>query len=177
MLSVKEAQERILERISPLDALELSVGDSHGCVLAETVTSPEDIPAYSTAAIDGFALRSDDTAAAAQTPRSLTVVGDASGGRPFAGRVAHGEAVRVVSGSAIPEGADSVVRAKDVAVVGSSMAIGRAVSPGENVRPAGEDIARAAAAVREIMESVERLDVPLVVDVRAGKNWGDLKNI
>lgn len=149
MLSAKEAQERILERISPLDALELSVSDAHGCVLAETVTAPEDLPAYATAAVDGFALRSEDTAGAATTPRSLTIIGEAAGGRPFAGRVAHGEGVRVASGAAIPEGADAIVRAGDVAVVGSSMAIGRALGSGENVRPAGEDIARGESVMRE----------------------------
>ena len=55
MLSASEAQQRILERISVLDPLELSITDAHGCVLAETVTAPEDLPPYATAAIDGFA--------------------------------------------------------------------------------------------------------------------------
>lgn len=149
MLSAKEAQERILERIPVLDPLELSVSDAHGCVLAETVAAPEDLPAFTTAAVDGFALRSEDTATATTTPRSLTIIGEAAGGRPFAGRVAHGEAVRVSSGAAIPEGADAIVRTGDVAVVGSSMAIGRSMARGENVRPAGEDIARGELVMRE----------------------------
>lgn len=149
MPSAKEAQARILERISALDAFELAVSDAHGCVVAETVTAPEDLPAFTTAAIDGFALRADDTATASSTPRSLTIVGEAAGGRPFAGRVAHGECVRITAGGAIPEGADAIVATGDVAVVGSSMAIGRALSPGEQVRPAGEDLARGEAVIRD----------------------------
>lgn len=125
-----------------LDPLELSVSDAHGCVLAETVTAPEDLPPHPSAASEGFALRSEDTTHAGASPASLTIIGEAAGGRPFAGRIAHGEAVRVSGGATLPEGADAVVLRDDVAVVGSSMAIGRAVAHSDNVRPAGEDIAR-----------------------------------
>jgi molybdopterin molybdotransferase len=142
MLSVKEAQDRILQRISVLDPLELSVAEAHGCVLAETATAPEDLPATPSAAGDGFALRSEDTTSADAAPVSLTVIGEANAGRPFAGRVAFGETVRVTSGATLPDGSDAIVRKEDVAVVGSSMAIGRAVARGDNVRPAGQDVAR-----------------------------------
>ena len=142
MLSVKDAQDRILQRISVLDALELSVTEAHGCVLAETVTAPEDLPASATADTDGFALRAEDTSPANATPVSLTVIGEANAGRPFAGRVAFGDAVRVAAGATLPDGSDAIVRKDDVAVVGSSMAIGRAVTAGLNVRPAGQDVAR-----------------------------------
>ena len=142
MLSVAEAQQRILERISPLDALELSITDAHGSVLAETVTAPEDLPAFPSAAIDGFAIRSADTSDAANSPVSLTIIGEAATGRPFAARVTHGEAVRVAAGASLPEGTDAVVHREDVAVVGSSMAIGKAIPSGVNARPAGEDVAK-----------------------------------
>ena len=139
---MKEAQDRILQRISVLDPLELSVAEAHGCVLAETVTAPEDLPAAPSAAIDGFALRSEDTSAANASPVSMTVIGEAHAGRPFAGRVAFGEAIRVTAGATLPDGSDAVVRKDDVAVVGSSMAVGRGVERGANVRPAGQDVAR-----------------------------------
>ncbi len=142
MLSVSEAQQRMLERIAPLDALEVSISDAHGCVLAETVTAPEDLPAFPSAATDGFAIRSGDTSGAASSPVSLTIIGEAATGRPFAGRVTHGEAVRIVAGGSLPEGTDAVVRREDVAVVGSSMAIGKAIGASTNVRPAGEDVAK-----------------------------------
>lgn len=142
MTSVREVQERILERISVLDALELSVSDAHGCVLSETVAAPEDLPPFATAAIDGFAMRSEDASGAESTPVSLTIVGEAGGASRFVGKLARGEAVRVSAGTALPEGVDAVVRAADVAVVGSSMAIGRSLRPGENVRPAGQDVAK-----------------------------------
>jgi molybdopterin molybdotransferase len=142
MLSVTEAQQRILQRISPLDALELSITDAHGCVLAETVTAPEDLPAFPSAATDGFAIRSADTTNAATSAVSLTIIGEAASGRPFAARVTHGEAVRISAGASLPEGTDAVVRREDVAVVGSSMAVGKAIGASTNVRPAGEDVAK-----------------------------------
>jgi molybdopterin molybdotransferase len=153
MLSARDAQHRILERISVLDPLELPISDAHGCVLAERVTAPEALPPFSTAALDGFALRSQDTAAAVSSAVSLQIVGEAAGGRPYQGTVSQGEAVRISTGAAIPEGADGIARPDDVAVVGSSMAIGRAVSRGDNVRPAGEDVT----AGETIMEEGQRI--------------------
>jgi molybdopterin molybdotransferase len=142
MLSASEAQQRILERISVLEPLELSIIDAHGCVLAETVTAPEDLPPYASAAADGFAIRSSDTTNASSTAVSLTIIGEAAAGRPFAGRVTHGEAVRVSAGASLPDGTDTVTRKDDVAVVGSSMAIGKPIPGGENIRPSGEDVSK-----------------------------------
>src|SRR5688500_4746554 len=140
MLSAADVQQRILERIAPLDALELSITDAHGCVLAETVTAPEDLPPHPSAATDGIAIRSTDTANPPPTPVSLTIIGDAAAGRPFAARVTHGEAVRISSGASLPDGTDAIVHRDDVAVVGSSMAIGKTISTNNGVRPAGEDV-------------------------------------
>lgn len=140
MLTVSEAQQRILERMSVLDAIEMSITDAHGCVLAESVTAPEDLPPYASAALDGFAIRASDTSSAAQQAVSLTIIGEAATGRPFAGRVTHGEAVRISAGASLPDGTDTVTRKEDVAVVGSSMAIGRPITSGTNIRPSGEDV-------------------------------------
>lgn len=125
-----------------MDALELSITDTHGCVLAETVTAPEDLPPLPSASTDGFAIRSMDTANAASTPVSLTIIGEAAAGRPFAARVTHGEAVRISAGASLPDGTDAIVQRDEVAVVGSSMAIGKSIDSGTGVRPAGTDVAK-----------------------------------
>lgn len=149
MITVNEAREKILQRINVLDPLELTLSESHGCVLAETVTAPEDLPAFPSSGMDGYALRSADTAGAASTPVSLTVIGEAAAGTPFAGRLSPGEAVRIMTGGAVPEGTDAVIPQEDVAVVGSSLAIGRIVAAGDHIRPAGEDVARGEAVLQE----------------------------
>ncbi|HVE91478.1 MAG TPA: gephyrin-like molybdotransferase Glp [Actinomycetota bacterium] len=153
MLTVADARTRILDQTSPLDPLELSVTEAHGCVLAEHVTSPEALPPFPSASSDGFALRAGDTSGAASTPVGLTIIGEAAAGRPFAGRVASGEAVRIKAGTALPEGADAVVRQDLVAVVGSSLAIGTPVIVGANLRPAGGDVAKG----ERIMETGQRI--------------------
>ena len=68
---------------------------------------------------------------------SLTIIGEAALGRPFAGRVTHGEAIRISAGASLPDGTDTVARKDDVAVVGSSMAIGKPIPAGDNIRPSG----------------------------------------
>src|SRR5687767_14760489 len=117
MLSVDEARAKILDAITPLEPLEIPSGEAQGCVLAEAVHASEDVPAFPNSALDGYALRSADTADAARQPVSLTIVGEAAAGRPFAGRVSAGEAVRIFTGAVIPEGADAVVGQEDVAAV------------------------------------------------------------
>jgi molybdopterin molybdotransferase len=142
MLSVDEARQRILEKVRVLDPLELAATEAHGCVVAEKVTASEDLPPFPNSAMDGYAIRSADVADAGRSPVSLTIIGEAAAGRPFAGRLGTGETVRIFTGAVIPDGADAVVPQEDVAVVGSSMALGRAVAPRTNVRPAGEDLSR-----------------------------------
>lgn len=140
MLTVDDARRHILDAITPLDPLELAIAEAHGSVLAEEVCAAEDLPPFPSSALDGYAIRSADTEPAARAPLSLTVIGEAAAGRPFAGRVAVGEAVRIFTGAVIPEGTDAVVGQEDVAVVGSSMAIGKPIARGSAVRPAGEDV-------------------------------------
>lgn len=153
MLSVDEARRRILDRITPLEPLELATSEAHGCVLAEQVMALEDVPPFANSALDGYALRSEDTADTVRTPVSLTIIGEAAAGRPFAGRVAAGEAVRIYTGAVLPDGADAVIGQEEVAAVGSSMAVGRVVNAGEAVRPAGDDLARGAL----VLEQGQRL--------------------
>lgn len=149
MLSVEEARQRILDSIGVLEPLELAVSEAHGCVLAEDVVAGEELPPFHNSALDGYAVRAEDTSPAERTPVGLTVVGESAAGRPFAGRVGPGECARIFTGAAIPDGADAVVAQEEVVVVGSSMAVGRAVQVGEAVRPPGEDVARGDVVLRE----------------------------
>jgi molybdopterin molybdotransferase len=164
MIPVADARDRVLDQIKPLEPLEMSVTDAHGCVLAETVTAPEDLPPQPTAAIDGFAIKSEDTTTAETAPVSLTIIGETAATRPFAGRVSHGEAVRIAAGASLPEGTDAVVHRDDVAVVGSSMAVGHAIPAGRDVRPAGEDIARGDPVMQE-GQRVRGMDVGVLAAI------------
>src|SRR5262245_40987852 len=84
-----------------------------GRVLAAAVVSPVDVPGFPRAAMDGFAVRAEDTFGAdAYNPLPLTLVGEALPARPFAGTVAPGQAVRIMTGAPLPAGADAVLVAE-----------------------------------------------------------------
>jgi len=140
LLSVEEARERILSRIEPLAPLDVPLTEAHGCVLAREVVAEEDIPSFASSAMDGFAVRAADVAAARATPVELRIVGRALIGRAPEGTVGHGEAMRIATGAPIPAGADAVIPIEDCEVVGERVRVLAPVPEGKHVRPAGEDL-------------------------------------
>lgn len=119
-----------------------------GRVLDAAVVSEIDVPGFDRATMDGYAVRADDTeGAATYTKLPLSVIGDSMPGLPFAGVVAAGQAVRVMTGAPIPRGADSVLPAEWVEAEVHDRGPYRinalaAVSPGKNLGKRGEDIVR-----------------------------------
>lgn len=109
--------------------------------LASDITSPMNVPPHDYSAMDGYAARSADLASA---PCNLKLIGSAYAGHTFAGCVASGECVRIMTGALIPDGCDSVVMQEDVKVEGDSITIAGMHRRGENIRRAGEDIAQGA---------------------------------
>ncbi len=140
-ITVAEAREIILAAIRPLGAEKVAIPESLGRVLAETVTSPWDIPPLDNTAMDGYAVRSADVAAAsADRLVTLDVIEDLPAGRIAAGTVVSGTAIRIMTGAPMPTGADAVVRVEDIRTQGSKVLVQAAVPSGEHVRRAGEDV-------------------------------------
>lgn len=141
LVPVEEARERILARISPLQPLELPLQEAEGCVLAADLVAEEDIPAFASSAMDGFAVRSSDVAAATPgSPAELRIVGRALIGQRPEATVGGGEAVRIATGAPIPAGADAVVPIERCEVVGDRVRVLQSVPEGKHIRPAGEDV-------------------------------------
>lgn len=111
-------------------------------VLAEPIISPIDVPAHTNSAMDGYALDGADLPA--EGPVELIVLGTALAGAPYAGQVTPGTAVRIMTGAVLPEGADTVVMQEHAERSGERVRIGPGHRPGQNVRRAGEDLARGA---------------------------------
>ncbi len=140
-LSVTEAQQRILDIITPVSEREtVTLHDSLGRISAHAIRAPLKVPPYDNSAMDGYALRGGDLPAEDQ--RELRVTGTAMAGAPFTGRVKSGECVRIMTGGLIPEGCDTVVMQEKVVRRDDSIVIGPGHTPGEHVRHAGEDIAQ-----------------------------------
>ena len=145
-LKLEDALARILADVRPVTGVEtVPVRAALGRVLAEDVVSPIDVPAHTNSAMDGYALRSGDLQADAET--HLNVIGVAAAGRPFDGAVGEGECVRILTGAPVPEGADTVVMQERVTREDDAAIVAVGQKPGQHIREAGEDIARGAVAL------------------------------
>ena len=132
MLSVEEARARILEDVEPVATEIVSIADAWGRVLAAPVIARVAQPPHDVSAMDGYALRS-----AGGT--SFTVIGHAPAGHPWTGHVGEGEAVRLFTGSVVPDGADCVVVQEDTEADGTNLTLREAGRPGRHIRRRGSD--------------------------------------
>jgi molybdopterin molybdotransferase len=145
LISVAEAQRLVLERAKPLEAERVPIERTTGRVLAEPATAAVDLPPFASSAMDGYALRSADTAGA---PVTLPVVARIAAGAPAGRPLGPGEAMAIATGGAVPEGADAVVPIEIVEEGSEGLAVSKPVAAGANVRGRGGDV-RAGEAVLE----------------------------
>ena len=187
-MSFEQARACVLDRVASLRALpaavEVSLDDAEGRVIAESIVADRDYPPAARSVRDGFALR------AADTPGRLRVIGEARAGGPFAGQVSSGEAIEIMTGATMPAGADSVVmvehaRREGEFVVAPAVEAEKSVSPqgsdargGEELLPCGRrlgfvEIAALASAGRAVLRVFEKPRVAIlstgdeIVDVSA----------
>jgi molybdopterin molybdotransferase len=140
-VTVPEASAQILADIRPLPVERVPLLDALGRVLATPVTAPLTLPPWDNSAMDGYAVRSSDVAAAsAEHPVVLRVLElVAAGTRPTVA-VGAGEATQIMTGAPIPAGADTVIRIEDTDGGNGRVAIRNNRDAGRNVRPRGEDV-------------------------------------
>jgi molybdopterin molybdotransferase len=128
-------------QINPLSAEIVPLEQAHGRVLARAQVSPVDVPLFDRAMMDGYAVRASDIAgASAYHLIELCIVGEVFPGRPFAGKVASAQAVRIMTGAPMPEGADAVLPAELAEIASDRVRALGEVSPGKHVGARGEDV-------------------------------------
>lgn len=139
-LTVEQARQRILATVEPVSGAEkLALRSALGRIVAEDIYSPIDVPSHTNSAVDGYALTSTDLSG---KETKLRVIGTSWAGRPFYGRVQAGESVRIMTGAVVPKGADTVVMQEHVRLHDGAIDVTGHIPPGENVRAAGEDLAK-----------------------------------
>jgi molybdopterin molybdotransferase len=138
MIGVDEARRRIVAALSPVGAETVSLAAAWGRVLAAPVAARMDKPGSDVSAMDGYAVRAADCAS---VPTRLAVIGSAPAGHPFAGSIGAGQAVRIFTGSVMPDGADAVVIQEDTDEGESAVEIRFAPRPGAHVRRRAGDFA------------------------------------
>ncbi len=147
LLQVAEAKRRIAAHMPGIsDTESIPLIDALGRIVAEDVISPVDVPGHTNSAMDGYAVRGADLPRSGQ--RRLEVVGAVLAGSPFEGVLGKNTAVRIMTGAALPQGADTVVMLEQADSDGDSVVIGADHRPGQNVRQVGEDLRRGDTAVR-----------------------------
>jgi putative molybdopterin biosynthesis protein len=155
VVSAEEARKRFESRLdlNPLPGERAALAASLGRVLAHDVIAPLDVPPFDRANVDGFALRSADTAGAADgAPKQLTLNAEvAACGYAPAVEVEPGSATTIATGGVVPRGADAVVMIEHTELIESvpAIEIRRGVSPGQFISYAGSDIARGETLLRQ----------------------------
>jgi molybdopterin molybdotransferase len=136
LISVVEAQQVVLEHAKRLDSERVPIERAAGRVLAEPAAALVDLPPFANSAMDGYAVRSSDTA---KPPTRLPVVAQIAAGTPVERPLAPGEAMAISTGGALPKGADAVVPLELVEEADGSIELSRAVAQGDNIREAATD--------------------------------------
>jgi molybdopterin molybdotransferase len=133
VIPLADAQSRILDAISVLPPRQFALADARGLVLAQEIVAHEPVPPFANTGMDGYAVR------AADTPGSLRVVGELPAGRAPTIAVGPGEAIRIMTGAPMPDGADAVVMVERTRTDGDDVVV-EVARPGEHVRRAGGDV-------------------------------------
>jgi molybdopterin molybdotransferase len=135
---VDDALDALRDAVAPHGrAVDVPIADADGRTLAATMAAPANVPSAPRAAMDGYAVRASDTFGASdRSPEILRVVGE----EPTEGVVGPNQALRVHTGSALPEGADAVVMIEQAEPVADEVELFDAVAEDENVAAAGEDV-------------------------------------
>jgi molybdopterin molybdotransferase len=141
LTELERAREVVLESAWALDPEPVDLRQALGRHLASGVESSEPVPAFDNSAMDGFAVRAEDTRGARPgAPVSLDVVGESRAGHPAAVALGAGEAIEISTGAVLPDGADAVVRIEEAHTADSRVEVDVEVEGGCDIRRAGEDM-------------------------------------
>jgi molybdopterin molybdotransferase len=135
LLTIDEALDLVEAHVKPLPTEEVTLEQAYGRYIAQDLRAAIDLPPFPSSAMDGYAMRAQDT------PGTLTVVGESSAGAPYAGGLERGEAVAISTGAVVPAQADAVVPVENVSVNGEQIEVSSPIDSGF-VRDRGSDIAR-----------------------------------
>ena len=145
VLTPREAWSKLEPHLHPIDRVEeVATAEALGRVLAEDTSAPVDLPHFPRSAMDGYAVRAEDTHGSTEgLPAYLKVVGEIAMGKPAGVKLSPGEAALIHTGGMLAAGADAVVMVENTRSVDASMIeVVRPVAKGENVIQIGEDMAK-----------------------------------
>ncbi|RJE48857.1 MULTISPECIES: gephyrin-like molybdotransferase Glp [unclassified Dehalobacter] len=141
-ISLEEAQNLIFDYCPLAEKENSHLADTLVRVLAEDIVARENIPPFPRSPYDGFVFKAEDTVGASEAnPVTFEVIEEVPAGYTAQNAVSKGQAIKILTGAPIPEGADAVVKFEEVEVQGSKISVSKAFKHGEDIVPEGEDIA------------------------------------
>jgi len=141
MISVEDALKLILSTTPILGMEKVDIITALGRVIGENIYSPSDIPPFDNSAMDGYAVKSEDTKGASKDhPAVLTVIEDLPAGYVAKGKIKKGEAIRIMTGAPLPQGADSVIMVEETEASGDKVKIFNEAETNQHIRKGGEDV-------------------------------------
>lgn len=138
MINVTDALKLILDDILPVSSEQVTLCDTHGRVAATTVDVVRAQPTFSSAAMDGYAIRQDDLRGSESS--TFKVVGESAAGASNVPTIHEGQAIRVLTGAPLPNGANAVIPQESVTVEDGRILVAAAVWPGDHIRRQGADL-------------------------------------
>ncbi len=151
MMTAADALARVLDGVTPLGPEQVALIEAAGRTLAVDLHAALTNPPFDASSMDGYAVRASDVASA---PVTLEVTGESAAGRPFAGSVAAGQAVRIFTGAQIPDHADTVVIQEDTTAAAGIVTFNVQAKSGGNIRLRGDDFREG----DRVLEAGRRLD-------------------
>jgi molybdenum cofactor synthesis domain-containing protein len=165
MRPLHEVREMVLGRCAPLDTAEVELWEARGCPVAADVVAPVDLPGFASSAMDGFAVRASDVAASTgDLPTVLEVTETVMAGQAPTRTVGQREAIRIMTGAPVPDGADAIVPVEQTRFSAGTrdddetVAILSPVAAGQHVRGAADDVT----AGTVVLRAGEVVTAPLV---------------
>ena len=167
--TVEAALAWVDAQAQPLAAEVVDLHDAAGRVLAADVRAEVNVPGFTRSMMDGYALRAADTqGASSYNPLALSIVGQSLPGHPYAGQVEAGQAVRIMTGAPLPDGADAVLPVEQTEVQNTQLLAQGDVSPEKNVGRPGEDVPQGST----VLSAARRLrpqDIGVLSSIGCGK--------
>lgn len=145
MISIHEALKIIAQNNAPLAVETISLTDSINRILAENVVADTDLPPFNRSQMDGYAIRAEDAHEEQATPARFKIVGEAAAGNAWTGELKTGEAVRIMTGAMVPDGANAVQKlevAREFQTADGTVFVelSEAVKTGQNINPRASEI-------------------------------------
>lgn len=138
LMPLSEGLANILKQVKPVGETEsVALSEASGRVLAEDIKAPAAVPAFDNSAMDGYAIALDTI----QTGQPVSVQGKSFAGAPFNEPLQPGKTVRIMTGAAVPEGADCVIMQENTEDSEQGVIFNKLAEAGNNIRRAGDDIA------------------------------------